>query len=34
MQKSFEDAAYGLDVGEMSDVVESDSGVHLILRTG
>ena len=34
MQKPFEDATFGLEVGEMSDVVSTDSGVHLILRTG
>ncbi|PSS29757.1 hypothetical protein PHLCEN_2v2905 [Hermanssonia centrifuga] len=33
MQKSFEDAAYGLNVGEMSDIISTDSGVHIILRT-
>ena len=32
MQKSFENAAFGLRVGEMSDIVESDSGIHIILR--
>ncbi|GMM29144.1 peptidylprolyl isomerase [Martiniozyma asiatica (nom. inval.)] len=34
MQPSFEKAAFALQVGEMSDVVESDSGVHLIERIG
>lgn len=34
MQKPFEDATFALPVGGMSDVVETDSGVHLILRTG
>jgi peptidyl-prolyl cis-trans isomerase NIMA-interacting 1 len=34
MQKPFEDAAYGLEVGNISDVISSDSGVHLVLRTG
>ncbi|EJC98823.1 rotamase-domain-containing protein [Fomitiporia mediterranea MF3/22] len=33
MQKPFEEAAYGLEIGQMSSVVETDSGVHLILRT-
>lgn len=33
MQPAFEEAAFGLDVGEMSDIVETDSGVHLVLRT-
>jgi NIMA-interacting peptidyl-prolyl cis-trans isomerase 1 len=33
MQKPFEDTSFGLQVGQMSDIVETDSGVHLILRT-
>jgi len=33
MQKPFEDAAFGLKVGELSGPVDSDSGVHIILRT-
>lgn len=34
MQKPFEDAAYGLQVGQISDIISSDSGVHLVMRTG
>ena len=34
MQKPFEDATFALKVGELSDPVHSDSGIHLILRTG
>ncbi|KII93281.1 hypothetical protein PLICRDRAFT_151866 [Plicaturopsis crispa FD-325 SS-3] len=34
MQKPFEEATYALKVNEISDVIETDSGVHLILRTG
>jgi len=33
MQKPFEDATYALNVGQISDVISTDSGVHLILRT-
>lgn len=33
MQPSFEEAAFNLNVGEISDIVETDSGVHLIQRT-
>ncbi|CAG8556052.1 11040_t:CDS:2 [Acaulospora morrowiae] len=33
MQPSFEEAAFKLEVGELSEPVWSDSGVHLILRT-
>ncbi|CAH0484638.1 unnamed protein product [Peronospora effusa] len=33
MQKPFEDATFALAVGELSNVVDTDSGVHLILRT-
>ncbi|KZT44288.1 rotamase-domain-containing protein [Sistotremastrum suecicum HHB10207 ss-3] len=34
MQKPFEDATYALKVGETSDIISTDSGVHLIMRTG
>ena len=34
MQPAFEKAAFALEIGELSEPVESDSGIHLILRTG
>eukprot|EP00927_Polykrikos_kofoidii_P084814 TRINITY_DN9042_c0_g1_i1.p1 TRINITY_DN9042_c0_g1~~TRINITY_DN9042_c0_g1_i1.p1 ORF type:complete len:313 (-),score=63.61 TRINITY_DN9042_c0_g1_i1:140-1078(-) len=34
MQKPFEDASFSLRFGELSQVVETESGVHLILRAG
>ncbi|KAJ7204390.1 rotamase-domain-containing protein [Mycena pura] len=34
MQKPFEDAAFALQVGEISDIISTDSGVHLVMRTG
>lgn len=34
MQKPFEEATFNLAIGEMSSIVETDSGVHIIKRTG
>lgn len=33
MQKPFEDATYALEVGELSEPVDTASGIHIILRT-
>jgi NIMA-interacting peptidyl-prolyl cis-trans isomerase 1 len=32
MQAAFEEAAFALEVGQMKGAVESDSGIHIILR--
>ncbi|XP_039772141.1 peptidyl-prolyl cis-trans isomerase Pin1-like [Panicum virgatum] len=34
MQKAFEKSAFALKVGEISDVIDTESGVHIIKRTG
>ena len=33
MQRPFSEAAFALKVGEVSGVVDTDSGVHIIMRT-
>ena len=32
MQQAFEEAAFGLGVPEISQLVDTDSGIHIILR--
>lgn len=34
MQRPFEEAAFSLQIGELSPIVSTDSGVHIIKRTG
>ena len=33
MQKPFEEAGFSLNVGDLSEIVSTDSGVHIIVRT-
>ncbi|CAH0716086.1 unnamed protein product, partial [Brenthis ino] len=33
MQRPFEDAAFVLKIGQLSQIVDTDSGLHIILRT-
>jgi peptidyl-prolyl cis-trans isomerase NIMA-interacting 1 len=34
MQPAFEEASFKLDIGQLSDIVDTSSGVHVILRIG
>ena len=34
MQPPVEDASFALEIGQLSNIIESSSGVHLILRIG
>jgi NIMA-interacting peptidyl-prolyl cis-trans isomerase 1 len=34
MQPAFEQASFALENGELSDIIETSSGVHIILRIG
>ena len=34
MQPAFEEASFALEIGEMSGIVETSSGVHVLLRIG
>jgi peptidyl-prolyl cis-trans isomerase NIMA-interacting 1 len=34
MQPAFEEASFALEIGQMSDLVETSSGVHILLRVG
>lgn len=34
MQPAFEDASFKLNIGQLSDIIETSSGVHVILRIG